>query len=253
MNGPKSLKSLQEAFARAIASGDEGRLLEALAGDPALARRGVAVYREAVRSNAAAALRAAFPVVARLVGDAFFDEAARRHLEEQPSASADLNRYGDTFPAFLGAYPHAAGLPWLSDVARLEWAWHEALMAADADGLDIGALARVPQEARPGLRFSLHPSVRLVRSPWPVFAIWEANQPDRDGTPDRDSGPDAVLAWREAGRVRLALLAAPEALFLERLMAGATLEVAADVPGEWDLAACLRRFAEHGVLCGFSV
>jgi hypothetical protein len=186
------------------------------------------------------------------VGDAFFEEAARRHLEAEPSASGDLNRYGDAFPAFLDAYPHAAGLPWLSDVARLEWAWHEALMAADAEGLDVGALARVPPEARPCLRFSLHPSVRLVRSPWPVFAIWEANQPDRDGTADRDSGPDAVLAWREAGRVRLALLTAAEALFLERLMAGMTLEVAADVPGEWDLAASLRRFAAHGVLCGFS-
>jgi hypothetical protein len=253
MTRPESLKSLQEAFARAIALDDEARLLDRLAGDPAIARRGVAVYREAVRENAAAALASAYPVVARLVGDAFFGEAARRHLEAEPSASGDLNRYGDTFPAFLAGYPHAAALRWLPDIARLEWAWHEALMAADACRLDIGGLARVPQEARPCLRFDLHPSVRLVRSPWPVLAIWEANQPDRDGTPARDSGPDAVLVWREAGRVRLARLAEPEALFLERLLAGATLEAAADVPGEWDLAACLRRFAAHGILCGFGV
>ena len=100
--------------------------------------------------------------------------------------------------------------------------------------------------------FLLHPCVRLVRSPWPVLAIWEANQAGQDGTVARDSGADDVLVWREGQRVRLDLLSPPEADFLGRLARGMALEEAADVAGEWELPATLRRLAGHGVFCGFA-
>jgi hypothetical protein len=253
MSGPRGLKELQEAFARAITADGEEAMIVRLTDAPAVGRQRLAVYRHAVLANATQALEAAFPVVARLVGDAYFAEAAARHLGQEPPTSGDLNRYGAGFPAFLDAYRHAAGMPWLPDVARLEWAWHDALMAADAAGLDLAALASVPETHRGGIRFLLHPSVRLVRSAWPVLAIWEANQPDRDGTPDRDAGSDDVLLWRADARVRAVLLAPAEASFLERLAARLTLEEAADLDGPWDLPGALRRFAAHGVLCGFSV
>jgi hypothetical protein len=252
MKGESRLAGLQQAFAAAVAAGDGTAFSPHLAGEPGLAQRRLAIYARAIAANRSNALRAAFPVVARLVGDGFFDEAARRFGESSPPDQADLNRYGTGFAAFLAVYPPAAALPWLGDVARLEWAWHESLMAADAPGLDFAALARVAEAEQHALRFDLHPSVRLVRSAWPVLAIWEANQPGRDGTPERDEGADEVLVWREALRVRMALLAAPEARFVECLMNGADLdEAAAGVQG-WDFAPALERLAARGVLAGFS-
>ena len=53
---------------------------------------------------------------------AFFGEAARQYIVGHPSLSGDLNDYGGEFAQFLAAYPHAADLPYLPDVARLEWA-----------------------------------------------------------------------------------------------------------------------------------
>lgn len=252
MTGTDSLARLQAAFAAAVTGEDEAAVAAHLAGDPALARRRLALYREAIDANRRRALRSAFPVVARLVGDAFFDEAARRLAGSAPPACADLNRYGEGFPAFLATYPHAQPMPWLADVARLEWAWHEALSAADAPGIDFAALAAVPAEEQPALRFSLHPSVRLVRSAWPVLAIWEANQPERDGTPDRDEGADDVLVWREEQRVRAALLVPPDAAFVAGLARGIPLEEAPGNEG-WDFAPMLGRLAAHGLLAGFSI
>src|SRR5205085_2247436 len=123
------------------------------------------------------ALSATYPVVRRLVGAAFFDEAARRHALAVPSTSGDLSRYGVGFAAFLEAYEPARELRYLPDVARLEWALHECDQAADAAGLDLATLAGVAPGEEGRVRLALHPAVRLVASEYPVLSIWEANQP----------------------------------------------------------------------------
>ena len=93
---------------------------------------GRAVYRASVLSNFRAALAATYPVVRRLVGEAFFDEAARRFALANASRSGDLNEYGTEFPEFLAVYPHAASMAYLPDLARLEWARHECGQAPQA-------------------------------------------------------------------------------------------------------------------------
>lgn len=252
MTSVEELRRLQAEFADAVSGGDDARFARHLAGDAGTARARLALYRDAIAANRLGALRSAFPVVARLVGDGFFAEAARRYASATPPGEADLNRYGATFAAFLAAYPHAADLPWLCDVARLEWARQESLMAPEAPALDYEALARVPDEDQPALRFALHPSLRLVRSSWPVLAIWEANQDGRDGAAEREEGADDVLVWREDGRVRLARLEPPEAAFVDALAAGIALGQAAGLDERWDFTRALRGLAARGLLTGFS-
>src|SRR2546423_667622 len=75
------------------------------------------VYRRNVLANLRGALAATYPVVARLVGSAFFDEAARRYALACPSASGDLNDYGASFADFLERYEQARSLAYLPDVA----------------------------------------------------------------------------------------------------------------------------------------
>lgn len=244
------LRALQESFARAVLGGEARSLASRLDPGGEEAARRIAIYERAVTASLVGALRGAHPVVVRLVGDAFFHEAGIRYARSSPPASGDLNRFGQGFAVFLERYEPAAGMPWLADVARLEWACHEASMAGEGERVDLAALAYVPPESQGALRFSLHPSVRVVRSAWPILAIWEANQTGRDGTLDRDEGMDCVLAWREAGVVRAAVLEPREADFVETIAAGACLE---DAMGEedGDLPALLARLARHGVLGAF--
>lgn len=244
------LERLQARFATALLEDAPGELDGVLAGEPARARRRLAIYRRAVLGNWCRALRAAYPVVERLVGEAWFDEAAAQYSLAGPPGNADLNRHGATFPRFLGAYPHAAGLPWLEDVARLEWARHESLAAADAPAWDVQALAGLTDEVREALVLRLHPAVRLVRSAWPVLAIWEANQPGRDGTAWREAGADDVLVWREANRAQLALLPAAQADLVEAILAGRTLGALARMAAGDALPEVLPRLARLGVLAG---
>src|SRR5262249_964538 len=144
-----------------------------------------AIYQRNLLSNLRDALRAAYPVVRRLVGDAFFNEAADRFARAHPSTSGDLHRYGESFPDFIAAYAPACSLEYLPEVACLEWAVAQAFHAADAREFDFTALAAIPESERSGIRITLQPAARLIESDHPVAAIWEANQAQRDGTPVR--------------------------------------------------------------------
>ena len=218
---------------------------------------GVEVYRRNMLANLGGSLAATFPVVERLVGDVFFREAARVFVLAHPSRSGDLNEYGEAFADFLAAYPHARSLPYLADVARLEWACHESYQAADAAAFDLASLATVPADSYPRIRFALHPGVRLVRSSHAIEAIWNANQAGRDGTPDRQAGPDAVVVSREEGAIFVRAVDESEWTFLAALAKDATLEEASAAIGEefaaQFLAEGLARLVREGVIAGFSV
>ncbi|HEY2628634.1 MAG TPA: DNA-binding domain-containing protein [Usitatibacter sp.] len=217
---------------------------------------GVEVYRRNMLANLGNALEATFPVVLRLVGDDFFREAARQFIRAHPSTSGDLNEYGKEFARFLAGYFHARSLPYLEDVARLEWACQECEQAADGAPLDLASLASVPPDAYPRIRFALHPAVRIVNSPYAIEAIWNANQPGRDGTPDRDEGPDTVVVSRDEGKARVTAIGGIEATFLQSLAGGATLEEASALLGPTAsgfLGEGLARLVREGVIGGFTV
>ncbi len=229
--------------------------LDAIRGAGACAP-GLDVYRRNHRANLVEAAAAVYPVVRRLVGDAFFDEAAARYTLANPSRSGDLHEYGASFAAFLEVYEPARVLAYLPDVARLEWACHECHHAADAPPFDVAALGAIPADALGDLGFTLHPAARLLRSFHPVAAIWQANQRERDGTPDRIEGPDHVVVRRDGLAVRVECIDPAEWALLASFAAGASLEEAGASlsPGDAEriLATSLARYVRDGVISGFT-
>jgi len=227
--------------------------LAAILGTEPADEPGLEVYRRNVLGARQGALTAAYPVVRRLVGDAFFDEAAERFARATPSTRGDLNAYGGTFADFLAAYPYAHALPYLPDLARLEWAVHESHAAADGTPLDLAALASVPAEALADLRLRLHPAVRLVRSAHPVLAIWEANQPSRDGTPEYRAGPDHVLVRRADQVVAPVAVDEDEWRVLRSFAQGDTLDAACAALGaaQGRFPYVFARLAGLGAFTGF--
>ncbi|MDE2005137.1 MAG: putative DNA-binding domain-containing protein [Rhodospirillales bacterium] len=139
---------------------------------PAAARIGV--YRNNILGNLTRALRLNFPAVERLVGEGFFAATASRYLTGEPPASADLYEYGQGFADFLAEFGPAAPLPYLADVARLEWAATRALHAPPSAPLDPDSLAVVPTARQPDLVFVPHPTLTLLTVTTPARGIWEA-------------------------------------------------------------------------------
>jgi hypothetical protein len=211
------------------------------------------VYRNNTLMSLTAALEETFPVVRRLVGEDFFTAAARSFIRREPPAEPRLSRYGAEFAAFLAEFPPARQLVYLPDVARLEWAVNEAFHAADATALDPARLAGLSPEQSASLCLTLHPSCRLITSPYPVERIWRANQPDSDAaeTIHLDAGECRLLVHRHDLDVRFAALSQGGFVLLAALAAGAPLEAAygaaAVEESAFDLAASLQRHLAAGV------
>src|SRR5262245_46384928 len=65
-------------------------------------------------------LREDFPRVEAILGHERFHDAVHAYLARHPSAHPSVRHVGRDFPAFVGG--HAPDLPFLADLARLEWA-----------------------------------------------------------------------------------------------------------------------------------
>ncbi|MEO8506269.1 MAG: DNA-binding domain-containing protein [Betaproteobacteria bacterium] len=245
-----SLRELQRGFA--------ARMLDTAS----VATDAIAIYRNAVLANYRNALAATFPVTRALTGAPFFAAAADAFALAQPSASGDLNSYGAEFPAFLAADPPARELPYVADVARLEWAVDDAYRAADGGGdveRTLAALATVAADELASLRLALDPSCRLLRSPYPLLRIWQVHQPGDTADPHVafDTGADYLLVRRADGAIVIERLPAGDHAWLSALRDGADLAQALDaalaVDAAFDLAAAMRTHFGSGTLTGIGV
>jgi hypothetical protein len=247
-----SLRELQAGFRAAILVDDESGVAPAVIDDDVGASARLAIYRHHVFTSLTAALEATYPVVCRLVDRRFFGWVADRYVRAHPPAGPCLFEYGGELPAFLAAFEACAHLPWLADIARLEWAMNVALHAPDAVALDPDALRALEPGALARLTLRLEPSVTLLESPWPVDAIWRANQPAADGIVDLDAGA-ARLEIRRLGD-DVVFRAPPPGTFAFRaaLAAGGALqdavEHALDAQPGFDLASEIRSLLDERVL-----
>lgn len=186
------------------------------------------VYRNNVASSLTRALEASFPTVRKLVGDEFFAAMAVVFLRAHPPTSRMLMLYGAEFPGFLEGFPPVAHLGYLPDVARLDQAMRESYHAADSRPLPEGEFQRLVGADIAGLRLRLAPSLRLVRSRWPVVSIWTANH--EGGPPPRPVAEDALILRPEFDP-RPQRLPPGGAAFVTGLLAGQRLGDAVDQAG----------------------
>ncbi len=218
------------------------------------------IYRNNLRENFLKVLELEFPVVQRLVGADYFRQTARQFLLHAPSRSGDLFHCGRRFPEYLRQQFAASDYAYLPDVAALEWAYQEAMIAADdQQAFDLAALARLDQDSYDRLRLHPHPALRLVRSPYPIVAIWAANQPDSasDATLDLGRGGENALITRALRSSRIDAIATGAAVFLQGLLdhrpLGLALEAALDTDPGFELEAALGPWIQGRVFVSWSL
>lgn len=201
-----ALREYQRTFAAALATGDAGPVLSLFEGPVARRQRGFKVYANNRMHALVSALAATFPALRRILGEQAFTALAIAYVRAQPlPREALLLWYGVQLPAFLESLEGITA-PHLADLARLEYAWLEAYHAAEAEPLSPQHLAALTPEQLVAARFTLHPSVRLLRSSWPIDQIWRRQ---RDDTGTRD-GPKEEGQEEGEEEERCLVVARPE-------------------------------------------
>jgi hypothetical protein len=257
-NGPPAFVEEQTAFARKLMWREDGLPQGITSHSSPTPVKRFNVYRNNVFASLSETLAARFPVVERLVGDEFFQAMAREFVSRHPPRSAVLVEYGEAFPAFLEAFEPVASLPYLPDIARLEWACNTAYHAPDATPMGGAALAAIPAEAIGEAVLHLHPCVQVVASPYPIVSIWQTNTHDEDVRPISPEMPgETALVVRQALDVLVLRLDKGAAAFVASIAEGRTLndavESAFQADADFSLPTTLAALLESDALSGVSL
>lgn len=234
----------RDAFVRALLDPElpppDG--LEARRGLPP--ERRFAVYRNNLCVGLVDALAERFPVCRQLVGDAFFRAMARCHMREYLPRSPMLFEYGEAFATFISKFEPARELPYLSDVARLEYAVGQAYHADNAAPLPMDALRALPFDRLADATAALHPSTHVVASRYPIVSIWRRHMSDEETAPLVLQQGEEALVVRPELAVNVVTLPFGGSVFVQALMKGGTfgqaVNAAAGMAAEFDLTGCLQ-------------
>jgi hypothetical protein len=235
-----------------LVSGDDADILGSIVGDTIPAAARLRIHRHQLYESLATALAGTFPTVQQLVGDAFFRAMARAFIAQALPVQPVLSEYGEGFPAFVDIYEPARGLPYLADVARLDWALNLAFNSPMGRRLTAADLSSIPGEQLSSMKVGLAPGTCVIRSTYPLDRIWSASQPDAStATVDLGGGDAWLLVFRRPDDAGFIALTEAEALFIAALAAGASLEDAAlaafAANARFDLSVTFRRLLDLGV------
>lgn len=253
-----SLRELQRSFMEGVLRENPAAIVRMIRGNGLAPARRIGIYRNNAVEGFLKVMQATFPVLLRLSGQDWFRQTAHSYMQQHPSRNGNIHYIGERFSSFLGSLLADSPYVYFADVARLEWAYQEVLVASDHPGFAVSALAGISSDDYEALRFTTHPALRLVASRFPVLAIWKANQPNtEDTTIDLIGGACHVLIIRREDHVELRELPRGQFALLRALAEHQAFGVAATeawaVDPDLDLAAALASIVQLRTLVDFAI
>lgn len=217
----------------------------------------VGIYRNSVHGILWQYLGSLYPVCQQLVGETFFEAVCDQYIDQSPPTRPFLAEYGDGFAAFLRQHPSLTEMPWIADVARLEWARHQAWNAVNQPAGDFSQLAALDAGQQECLTLHTPDSAHLLQSPYAIHQVWLAHQPEDhpeklplERIPIQQE--TAVLVWRTGRRLQQVLLEQQAWAFLTAVQQRATLPELAGQFGE-QLPGLLMEAVRQGWVLSFSI
>lgn len=197
---------------------------------------GLQIYRNNLSATATRALEISFPTLAALLGKEGLKAVAIKFLSEHPLQSGDWGEWGESLPEWVLQQDAFLHLPYLTDIAKLDWICHIAERSAKPyqDRESITLLASMDAYE---LYLQTTPSLAVMASNFPVLEIWKAhhaaeinkakwlalaNQPLAEGT------QQYVLIVCEQWRAIPRTVSASEYAFMLALLKGASVGDALD-------------------------
>lgn len=226
----------QAAFSKAILKHEPAPPKELVDPEGRPVSRRFAVYRNNVFSGLIEAIEVGFPVVGTLLGEKLFRGVVGFYVGENPPSSPLIITYGAGFADALASLKKLSNYPYLPDLARLEYALRESYHMADKEPVSPEVLASFSVDELLEHRFKLAPSMRLIKSTWPIYDIWKKRAAP---TGENEHQAQSVLVLRPDYDPTPHLLPVGTDVIVERLMMQETLADAIDGLEEADISSLL--------------
>lgn len=262
-----ALANYQEQFFSSLVNQPSADLLAQVAtqsehaSDEATLR--MAVYQNNYAHSLREALKDSYPVVLRLIGEDFFHVLAMEFIQSHPPKQASLQSYGLEFIPFVSNHKQCQQLPFLADVAHIEYLYIQCFHGPEQEAINLNHLLVEEEDDLPHVAFTAHPNVYLVSSDYPSLDIWYANLEDEVTEINLDEClPSRILIYRnDELQVETVQLNNIAYSFCHHLMMGQSISEAwanlRDVVGhpldDDDLNGMLTYFLGLGVFTGLSI
>ena len=225
------------------------RLAEGVGSRPG---RGLQAYQANGHALAERALQSAYPVLAQLMGQDGFADLARAFWHAKPPQRGDIAQWGGGLPEFVRQSAQLHEVPYLGDVAGLEWALHQSATAADG-AAELGSLALLTQHEPQTLSFDCVPGWCVVRSRWPVVSIWQAHQEggpafDDVATLVRQQVAEDAVVWRSGFKPLVRQVLPGETALLDAIQSGHSLTSALAMADDLDFSQWLPLAVQTGLV-----
>jgi hypothetical protein len=243
-----SLKDIQKAFQAAV-YGENPDLLANLAVGPqgATTLDAIEAYRHNTLERLRRVLGQAYPVLKCLIGEPLFHQLATLYVQANPSRSQALHKYGAGFEETVRQVQKnqesLSAVPYLADVAVLEWHMHTIYYAKDRQGFNFDMFGQLQEDDYQRVVLQIAPDIGLVQVGWPVADIWYMHQPGQQlSALDMQPRPHSLLVERPGNRPKITEIGEQTRRALQLIGEGYTLAelVGMDEAIEPIMANCLQ-------------
>ncbi len=171
-----NLSDLQEQFANHIYNQNNLKIFSKINSSKIDIRQRMDIYRNNIFSSFDDSLSLTYESTKNIVGDDYFYKIIKQYHHKYHSKSGNLEDYGQYFPKFIKSLEKEHKLPYLTDLANLEWFYNLSYFSKDAKPIDIKKLQSLSEDDFMSLYFNLHPSCYLIASKYPIYSIWSKDK-----------------------------------------------------------------------------
>lgn len=197
--------------------------------------QGLVIYQKQLQYSARRSLTISYPVLHQLIGPQALGALAIKLLKAHPPASGDWADWGQPIPQLLRQLERFNDYPFLADLSLLEWYLHE-VGRAPVEPIHKDSLLRFQGEDLLQARFSLSPSVRLLRSQFAIDEIWLAHQQAEPLHHDFTGSQDVrfLIVYQQYQNTQFELLTAAEFQWFLSLEQGLSINALLELYPEFD-------------------
>lgn len=222
-----SLSDAQEQFRAAVVARDVHVPSMLRAPGPVVER--LEIYRRHYREALTRHIVGRYPTVEWLLGSARTMQLAEQFIRVSPPSAPCMAEYGAGFIEALKSDAGTGTLPYLGDVAELDWNLGNVSVAIDRPALAISALSESPPDRLPDIGLCLQPGLSYLRSGWPVDDLVRIRLSEQPPQTLQFTPIAVALEVRGArGQFRIARVDPAVLGFRAALAAGETLGTATD-------------------------
>ncbi|WP_064601545.1 HvfC/BufC N-terminal domain-containing protein [Photobacterium sp. J15] len=192
-----ALRRLQQDFAAALHY-QPSPVTDEITDGQFQAEQLIQIYRNNFIISLSEILEVVYPSVKAVVGEECFSQLARQHVLTCPLQQGDVSHYGEGLCDTIESQPElSAAVPYLADLARLEWSLDLASRApAIEPSFPFHKLTQITEANLPTLKLVVPEPTYVLDSRYPVASLWQMITDDQIEPIDLNQPESVIIQHR---------------------------------------------------------